>query len=169
MDSLFTKEQYAEDQKNAHSILYLHVMRASAMSFSFVSLLGAPVSLLVFRNRQQSTYQKVLISRSLVYSGRGLILGTAAGALMTWGRMRGMEEVEWQDRAQRILDNKGEVQTDWETLGAAGIGAVAGVVAVRRGALPVSVAQAALGGAGIGFSSGVLYMIGSFAAGRKPA
>ena len=163
------KEQYAEDQKNAYSILYLHVMRASAMSFSFLALLGAPISLLVSRNRQQSTYQKALLSRSLLYSGRGLVLGMAAGALMTWGRMRGREEIEWQDRAQRILDNRGEVQTDWETLGAAGVGAVVGVAAARRGALPVSVAQAALGGAGVGFSSGVLYMIGSFAAGRQPA
>jgi hypothetical protein len=169
MDSLFQKEQYAEDQKNAHAILYLHVMRASAMSFSFVSLLGAPISLLVSRNRQQSASQKALITRSIVYSSRGLVLGTAAGALMTWGRMRGREEIEWQDRSQRILDNKGEVQTDWETLGAASVGAVAGIVAARRGAIPVSVGQAALGGAGIGISSGVLYMIGSFATGRQPA
>jgi hypothetical protein len=169
MDSMFKKEQYAEDQKNARSILYLHVARASAMSLAFVSVVGVPISLLVSRNRQPKVDQKSLIARSILYSGRGLVLGVAGGALMTWGHMRGREEIEWQDRAQRILDNKGEVQTDWETLGAASVGAVAGVVAARRGALPVSVTQAALGGAGIGSSSGVLYMLGSFAAGRQPA
>jgi hypothetical protein len=169
MNSLFKKEGYAEDQRNAHAILYLHVMRASAMTFSFVSALGAPISLLVSRSHQQSIKINALILRTLVYSGRGLVLGTVAGALMTWGQMRGKEKIEWQDRSQRILGNEGEVQTDWEVLGAASVGAAAGVVAARRGAIPLNVGQAALGGAGVGFSSGILYMIASFAAGRKTA
>lgn len=88
---------------------------------------------------------------------------------MTWGRMRGREEVEWQDRSWRLLENKGEKDTDWETLGATGTGALAGMLAARRGVVPVSVGTAALGGAGIGLGSGVLFMVGTYAAGRKPA
>lgn len=88
---------------------------------------------------------------------------------MTWGRMRGRGEVEWQDRSWRLLENNGEVQTDWETIGATGVGAAAGIVAARRGVVPVSVGRAALGGAGVGLGSGVLFMIGTYAVGRKPA
>lgn len=69
--------------------------------------------------------------------------------------MRGKEEVEWQDRAWRILNNKGEMQTDWVTAGGVGAGAVVGVAAARRGALPLSTANAILGGAGAGSAIGM--------------
>jgi hypothetical protein len=88
---------------------------------------------------------------------------------MTWGRMRGREEIQWQDRAWRILQNEGEVKTDWVTIGGAGAGAVAGLVAARRGAVPASVGNAMLGGAGAGAAIGVPFMIGSFAVGRQPS
>lgn len=88
---------------------------------------------------------------------------------MTWGRMRGRSEIEWQDRSWRLLENKGEVDTDWETIGAMGGGALAGMTAARRGVVPLRVGQAALGGAGLGLGSGVLYMIATFVTGRKPA
>jgi hypothetical protein len=88
---------------------------------------------------------------------------------MTWGRMRGREDVEWKDRSWRILENNGEVKTDWVTLGGAGAGAVAGLVAARRGSVPMTVGPAVFGGAGVGIASGVPYMIASFAMGRKSA
>lgn len=169
MTSLFPHPQYAEDQPNARAILYLHVMRASAMTFSFLSVPYTGLSVLATRLRAQQPPSTTILTRTLLNSGRGLVFGIVAGAAMTWGRMRGREEVEWQDRSWRLLENKGEVDTDWETAGAAGVGALAGVVAARRGVVPVGVARAALGGAGLGLGSGVLFMIGTYAAGRKPA
>lgn len=169
MTSIFPHPQYAEDQPNARVILYLHVMRASAMTFSFLSLPYTGISLLRSRLRKQPMTTTTALSRVLLNSGRGLVLGTVAGAAMTWGRMRGREEVEWQDRSWRLLENKGEVQTDWETIGATGVGALAGVAAARRGAVLIPVRRAALGGAGLGLGSGVLFMIGTFMLGRKPA
>lgn len=83
--------------------------------------------------------------------------------------MRGREEIEWQDRSWRLLENRGEVDTDWESVAAAGGGAAAGTLAARRGVLPLKIGQAALGGAGVGSSSGVLFMIATYVAGRKPA
>lgn len=88
---------------------------------------------------------------------------------MTWGRMRGREEIEWQDRSWRILENKGEVHTDWMSLGGASAGAVVGLAAARRGRIPGTVSNAALGGAGVGMASGIPFMIGTYASGRKPA
>ncbi|KAJ4988775.1 hypothetical protein SVAN01_05752 [Stagonosporopsis vannaccii] len=168
MTSLFPHPEYAEDQPAAHAILYLHVMRASAMTFSFLSLPYTGISVLVSRLRGQPSTSSIL-ARTLLNSGRGLVLGTVAGAAMTWGRMRGREEIEWQDRSWRLLGNKGEVATDWETVGAAGVGAVAAAVGARRGVVPLGVARAALGGAGLGLGSGVLFMIGTLATGTRPA
>ena len=79
------------------------------------------------------------------------------------------EEIEWKDRSWRILENHGEVKTDWVTLGAAGTGAVGALIAARSGRVPITVGNAMLGGAGVGMGTGVPYMIASFASGRKPA
>jgi hypothetical protein len=103
--------------------------------------------------------------------------------------MRGREEIEWQDRAWRILENRGEVQTDWATMGGVGAGAAAGAVGARRGVVPGNVGKAMIGGAGAGSSVGksfgiscciwtlnadfcflgIPFMIATYAMGRKPA
>jgi hypothetical protein len=133
----------------------------------------------------------VLVARTLQSSGRAFAIGSVFGALATWGRMRGREDIEWKDRAWRILENKGEVQTDWVTLGGIGAGAFASAAAARRGAIPASVGSAMLGGAGAGSATGkhvkvshwilvpkftshllflgIPFMIATFAMGRKPA
>ena len=139
------------------------------MTFSFLSIPLTGLSLLATRLRKQPLSTRYALSRLLLKSGRGLVLGAIAGPVMTWGRMRSMEEVEWQDRSWRLLENRGEVRTDWETVGAAGVGAVAGVAAARRGKVALGVGRAALGGAGLGLGSGVLFMVGTFVAGRSPA
>ncbi|KAG9185163.1 hypothetical protein G6011_07707 [Alternaria panax] len=169
MTSLFPHPQYAKDQPYASSILYLHVMRASAMSFSFFSLLHFPFFIIAARSCKIPVQYNMILSRTLKAAGRGLVLGTAAGAFMTWGRMRDREEIEWKNRSWRILENNGEVKTDWITLGAAGGGAVATMFAARRGSLPLSMGRAVLGGAGVGMTSGVPYMNATFSSGRKPA
>lgn len=168
MTSLFPHPQYAEDQPSAYAILYLHVLRASAMTFSFLSLPYTGISILRSRIQHQPVSMNTVLSRTLLNSGRGLILGAVAGVAMTWGRMRGKSPVEWQDRSWRLLENKGEVNTDWETIGATGVGALTGLGVARRGVVPLSAARATLGGAGLGLGSGVLFMVGTYIVGRKP-
>lgn len=169
MTSLFPHPTYAEDQPYAHSILYLHVMRASAMSFSFFSLAQFPASLISARYNKRPIDYKLILARTLKTASRGLVLGTVAGVAMTWGRMRGRKEIEWKDRSWRILENAGEVKTDWVSLGSASAGAVAALMAVRRGRIDMPVGEAVLGGTAMGMAVGVPYMIASFVAGRKPA
>ncbi|KAF3045257.1 hypothetical protein E8E11_000380 [Didymella keratinophila] len=167
MTSLFPHPQYAEDQPSAHAILYLQVLRASAMTFSFLSLPHTGISILSSQVQHQPITVNTVLSKNLSNSGRSLILGAVAGVAMTWGRMRGKSEVEWQDRSWRLLENKGEIYTDWETIGATGVGALAGVAAARRGVVPLSAGRAALGGAGFGLGSGVLFVVGMYVAGRQ--
>lgn len=169
MTSLFPHAPFAEDQSHAHFILCLHVARASAMSFSFLSLVGAPASILISRLRQTPIEPRALLLRSLNYSGRGFAFGAVAGIVMTWGRMLGREDIEWKDRAWRVLENKGEEETDWVALGGAEVGAVVALVVARRGGLSLSAGRAMLGGAGVGAAAGVPYMVATFARRRKPA
>ena len=98
-------------------------------------------------------------------------MGTVFGFVSVWGRMRGREEIEWKDRAWRLLENKGELRTDWWTVGGAATGAVAGVLALRRGRIPVELTASTgmLGSAGVGMNAGVGYMFWSYANGRVPA
>lgn len=170
MTSLFPHPAHAEDQPYAHTILYLHVMRASAMSFSFLSMFQFPASLLASRLRGIPQPYSTLVARTLKMSGRGLILGTAAGAATTWGRMRGMEEIQWQDRTWRILENRGEVETDWVSLGGAGVGAAGGYLAARRGNGACEYVDCGFGCCGSWIcDGGAVYTIASFMLGRKQA
>ena len=139
------------------------------MSFSFFSLAQFPASLIAARYKKRPIDYSVILARTLKTTGRGFLLGTAAGAAMTWGRMRGREEIEWKDRSWRILENDGEVQTDWISLGSASVGATAALMAARRGRISMPVGAAVVGGLGAGMAAGVPYMVGTYVAGRKPA
>lgn len=171
MTSYFPHTAYAEDQPNAQAILYLHVARATAMSGSFLSLFTAPASLLVTRYRHAVPITpSALLSRLLIHSGRGLVIGSVLGVVATYGRMFGREEIEWQDRAWRLQENKGEEDTDVVSFQAAAVGAVGAGLAARSGRLyRVTTGNAVIGGAGLGMASGVGYMISTYARGRKPA
>jgi hypothetical protein len=83
--------------------------------------------------------------------------------------MRGRTEIEWQDRSWRLLENKGEVDTDWWASGGAAAGAVAGILATRRGKIPVGLGtgMAVLGSMGLGMNMGVGYMFYTFASGTR--
>ncbi|KAH7116880.1 hypothetical protein B0J11DRAFT_443168 [Dendryphion nanum] len=170
MTSLFLHPPYAEDQPSSHAILYLHITRATAMTASFASLISAPTSLFVSRYRYSTPMNLTnLTPRLLTHASRGLAIGTALGIAMTWSRMRGRDEIEWQDRAWRLLENGGEKETDWWVLGGAATGAVVGLAGVMRGKIPVGVGKSILGGAGVGMGVGVPYMVSTYARGRKPA
>ncbi|KAF2257114.1 hypothetical protein BU26DRAFT_36317 [Trematosphaeria pertusa] len=162
MTSLFPHAAYEEDQPHAHSILYLHTIRSGAMMGSFLSLITAPVSLLVSRYRHGTAFTlKTFLPRLLTHSGRGLVIGALFGALATAGRMWGREEIEWQDRAWRLQENKPQAGTDFWSLDNAALGAVAAVLVVRRGIIPggMGLGSVALGGAGLGMATGLGYMI----------
>ncbi|KAF2463495.1 uncharacterized protein BDR25DRAFT_108961 [Lindgomyces ingoldianus] len=157
MTSLFPHPPYAEDQPLSHEILYLHVIRAGAMMGSVFPLITAPSSLLVSRYRHATAFNaSTLIPRLLTHSARGLVIGSIFGVVATFARMRGREEIEWKDRSWRLIENKGQVEQDWWTLEGAVVGVITGVLAARRGKMPVGIGKAVLSGAGLGMASGFL-------------
>jgi len=180
MTSLFPHPPYAEDQPSAHTILYLHTTRAGAMAGTFIALLTAPTAHLVSQYRYPKSSPTVvstthtaptfLLNRVLTHSSRGLLLGALFGAAATFAHMRDREEIEWQDRTWRLLENKGEVRTDWVALGGSGVGALMAGEAIRRGlVVGMSGRMAVFGGAGLGMATGVGYMVSTYVRGRKPA
>lgn len=146
---------YAEDQPYAHSILTFHVIRAGAALGSIISAATASLSALYFGPRNLNT----LWTRLILHSSRGFVLGAVFGALAVTGRMWGREEIEWKDRSWRLLENQGQMETDNWLLAGAGIG-VAAALARRPGALQNKMATVALGGAGLGMTSGTIGYLG---------
>jgi hypothetical protein len=64
--------------------------------------------------------------------------------------MRGREEIEWQDRSWRLLENEGQLETDDWTVVGAGAGAILGANVAGLGW------RGPVGGMGLGTVGGML-------------
>ena len=152
MTSFVAHPAHAEDQPHAHSILTFHVLRAGAAAGSIVAAGTATLATLYAGPRTL----RGLGARLVGHSARGIALGTLFGGLALAGRMWGREDVEWQDRSWRLLENKGQMELDNWLLAGSGLGAAAAAVVLRRGALVGRV----LGGAGLGATAGTVGYLG---------
>ncbi|PWO28328.1 hypothetical protein PtrARCrB10_03080 [Pyrenophora tritici-repentis] len=75
---------------------------------------------------------------------------------MTTAHMHGREEMEWKDRSWGLLENKGELKTDWVTTSPrAHVRSQLYIIATQKGKIPLRVGNAVLGGAGMGSAAGV--------------
>lgn len=146
MSRYFPHAPYAEDQPLAHGILYNHVITRFV---TFNTILGAGV--LSVRRIIPYFRPKVAIpfTQALLFSAsRATLLALPLGVLATFGRMYGREEIEWQDRSWRLLENHGQLETDDWTYPSMIAGAAVG--AIRTGGW-----RGALGGAGLGSVAGM--------------
>jgi hypothetical protein len=144
MSRFFPHPPYAEDQPYGRTILTTHVL---ARGFTTGAGLGGATYLL---RRAFRPSPSLSLLRS---AGSGAIVGTGLLAVALVGRMRGREEIEWLDRSWRLLENRGQVETDdWVAVGT-GAGVV-GVLA-RDGLRTVGV-RGLLGGAGLGSLVGMV-------------
>ncbi|KAL5432601.1 hypothetical protein PMIN07_010543 [Paraphaeosphaeria minitans] len=167
MTSLFPHTTHAEDQPSAHAILYLHVWRATTMTCTFAAQLTAPASLLLSRYRHGTRFTGFAYGiRLLVHSARGLVIGSILGFPATYVHMFGREEIEWQDRAWRLQENREEELTDLTTLMGMVVAPVAFAATKARGRLGIGMTL--MGGIGVGAGTGMIRMIRTFAQGRNP-
>lgn len=134
MDKLFTQSAYAEDQTNAHAILTIHVLRAGVGVGSIISLASASLTTLLRKPRTLSQFTRRLIVHGARGVVGGLVFSTGALVLSMWGK----EQIEWQDRAWRLLASKSQTEADrWMVAGSVVCAAAMGMVVAgaRRGAL----------------------------------
>ncbi|CZR69544.1 uncharacterized protein PAC_19444 [Phialocephala subalpina] len=127
MSRLWPHPAYAEDQEYSHAILWTHVLTRAVTAGTVVGL-GIAGSVLALRQlpslkpRLPTSTIPTLLLRS---SGTGAVIATGILCIGLPLRMRGREEIEWQDRSWRLIENKGQVECDdWTYPGMLG-GAVA--------------------------------------------
>ena len=175
MSRYFPHSAYAEDQPLAHTILGVHVL---TRNFTVGAIAGGLVSGIrqvvpVLRKSAAkpapsatsvastaaaaATRMKPFAQRLVVSAANGSIIGLGLGSAMLVSRMYGREEIEWRDRSWRLLEHRGQLETDdWTYAGAAaGLGAVA-VARRNRPALAAAGWRGLLGAAALGSVGGTL-------------
>lgn len=160
MSQFWPHTPYAEEQPHSTAILTTHVLYRG---FQTGAIIGPAVGAaryafpIIFR-KTSSTPRTSLLPVLLRSTGTGAVWGTAILAVMLPIRMWGREDIEWQDRAWRLLENKGQVDVDdWGLVGTA-LGGL-GLLARRAGVRGLSW-RVGVGGLGMGSTAGVLgYMI----------
>ncbi|KAK7414714.1 hypothetical protein QQX98_006482 [Neonectria punicea] len=156
MSRFFPHTPYAEDQPLSRTILTTHVI---ARAITMNSLIAAGITTtrqLIPAFRPQAVTLS-FAPRLLRSASTGTLIAVGLGALMTGGRMFGREEIEWQDRSWRLLENKGQTETDDWTVAGAAAGAALGAVAGRNVGLGW---RGAVGGMGLGSVGGMLGYLG---------
>ncbi|KAF5023138.1 hypothetical protein F66182_4794, partial [Fusarium sp. NRRL 66182] len=128
MSRFLPHSSYAEEQPLAHTILTGHVIvRTVTLNTIIASGIATSRHLIPFlRPRTTSAVPLSLTPRLIRAASTGTVAALGMGALVTLGRMRGREEIEWRDRSWRLLENQGQLETDDWTLVGAGVGAFVG-------------------------------------------
>lgn len=147
MSTYFPHAPYAEDQPLAHTVLYTHVITRT-VTFNTILATGITTArhlIPYFRPKVPLPFTTGL----LLSCSRATLIALPLGALMTAGRMWGREEIEWQDRSWRLLENLGQMETDGWTYSSMAVGAAVGAVKVGGW-------KGAVGGAGLGSFAGMV-------------
>ncbi|KAI1169210.1 hypothetical protein F5B18DRAFT_646067 [Nemania serpens] len=149
MSRYFPHTAYAEDQPLAKTILTTHV---ETRAITTGTIIGAGI----FATREAiQRLRKTATPSTASAVPRSQLFFRAAGQSTLWtigivsiglvGRMWGREGIEWQDRSWRLMENKGQLETDDWTYGGMAAGLAATVLLKR----PVGWV-AALGSVGTG-------------------
>ncbi|KAI1876521.1 hypothetical protein JX265_004047 [Neoarthrinium moseri] len=173
MSRYFPHTAYAEDQPLSHTILTTHVL-TRAITMGTVIGAGSFTGKDIYRRLRGRPPVAMAMPRSQLFfraAGVSTLWTLGIVSLGLVGRMWGREEIEWQDRSWRLLENQGQVECDDWTYGGmlAGLGAAA-TVARPRGLLGV------LGLVGTGSLAGMFGYMGwrygvhggKFPTGEKP-
>lgn len=154
MNHIADHPAYAEDQPHAHLLLTTHVLHRAITAGSLLGILYGGGRFALSSSARTATTLPAILLRS---SSTGVLVSSGINALALAGRMYGREEIEWKDRSWRLLESRGQNQTDeWSAAGMVG-GAVGGVAVGRS--VGVAAYRAAVGGAGAGSVLGVVAMM----------
>ncbi|KAL6714886.1 hypothetical protein ACLMJK_007146 [Lecanora helva] len=156
MSTLWPHTLYAEDQPHATAILSTHVLFRGFQTGAVIGPLIGVARYAIRRHRAGPT--QLMFPTMIRSAGTGGIVGVGILALALVGRMQGREDIEWRDRAWRLLENKGQMEVDtWSLVGS---GAGAGAAAVWGRGSGIARIRGVVGGMGLGGTAGVLwYMV----------
>ncbi|KAG6058024.1 hypothetical protein E4U17_000578 [Claviceps sp. LM77 group G4] len=152
MSRFFPHTPYAEDQPLPYTILTTHVLTRGLTTGSLLGITLTSIRQLIPPLRRPGPN----LSRVLLASSTGSILGVGLMALALGGRMYGRDGIEWHDRSWRLLENKGQMEMDdWTYIGM-GLGGLGGVVGSGAAVRNLGRSRAVLGGIGAGGALGML-------------
>ncbi|KAM3545563.1 hypothetical protein ARSEF1564_001557 [Beauveria bassiana] len=133
MSRYFPHTAYAEDQPLARTILTTHVATRAVTLGTLLGVAATSARTVIPALRpkveQQQQQQQQPFAARLLRSCAGSILATlgVAGVGLVV-RMWGRDDIEWRDRSWRLLESKGQLETDDWTYG--GMGAAAATSAL---------------------------------------
>ncbi|KAM3491066.1 hypothetical protein MY3957_005632 [Beauveria namnaoensis] len=149
MSRYFPHTAYAEDQPLARTILTTHVATRAVTLGTLLGVAATSARTVIpaLRRPKVQQQQQQPFAARLLRSCAGSILATlgVAGVGLVV-RMWGRDDIEWRDRSWRLLESKGQLETDDWTYG--GMGAAAATSAL------VMVKAKAKTGAGEGAGAG---------------
>ncbi|KAI0537780.1 hypothetical protein GGR58DRAFT_470254 [Xylaria digitata] len=158
MSRYFPHPAYAEDQPLARTILTTHVETRAITTGTIIGA-GIIAAREAFRRLRKGAAPSTPITpRSQLYlraAGRSTLWTVGIVSVGLIGRMWGREEIEWQDRSWRLMENEGQLETDDWTYG----GMVAGLAATALLKRPVGWVTV-VGSVGAGSVAGTLGYLG---------
>ncbi|UNI18785.1 hypothetical protein JDV02_005035 [Purpureocillium takamizusanense] len=173
MSRLFPHTAYAEDQPLAHLILTTHVLTrgitAGALLGATLSAARHSIPSLRPRAASAAALAPPLPAKVLLGASSGSVAGLGILAVALAGRMRGREDVEWRDRAWRLLENEGQLETDDWTYAAMGLAAGTAVATGRVRALGWRALVGAMGLGSVGGMVGYMAWRYGFNGGKFPS
>ncbi|KAK1982705.1 hypothetical protein LZ30DRAFT_590033 [Colletotrichum cereale] len=175
MSRYFPHTAYAEDQPLARTILTVHVLARGYTAGAVVGLGASAVGGLYTRIRGAKAASPAPLTttlrsaRLLRSTGTASAVGLGLMGIALAGRMRGRDDIEWRDRAWRLMANEGQLETDDWTYGGATTGLLAAAATPRMRA--VGGLRAVAGAAGLGSVAGTVgYLVWRYGVhGRKHA
>ncbi|KAI0434720.1 hypothetical protein F5Y09DRAFT_337387 [Xylaria sp. FL1042] len=158
MSRYFPHPAYAEEQPLARTILLTHVETRAVTTGAIIGagIFGTREALR--RVRKAAAPTTLTAPHSQLYlrvAGRSVLWTIGIVSIGMVGRMWGREEIEWKDRSWRLMESKGQLETDDWTYG----GMVAGLAATALLKRPVGWV-ATVGAVGTGSVAGVLGYMG---------
>jgi hypothetical protein len=157
MSRLFPHPPYAEDQPLARTILTTHVLTRGIQTGSLLGLVTGTSLHTLRRFNILTPSTHTLITTLLRSTGVGAAVGFGLMAVATPMRIWGREEIEWQDRSWRLLENKGQVECDDYTYPGMAVGLALAAASQRGRALGW---RGAAAGAGLGSVVGMMGYMG---------
>ncbi|KAJ3104009.1 hypothetical protein HDU96_009073 [Phlyctochytrium bullatum] len=134
MNRVFEVAEMTEDQQHSKVILHLHVTsRCILLSSAALSSLSVLASLLTRRSAKWPLFKGIARSQTAA-----TLVGLGAGPVLTEVRMQGTQEIEWQDRAWRLLNSQSQIEVD--EFAGTGMAVGAGMALLIGGIVPRTLA-----------------------------
>lgn len=149
MSRYFPHTAYAEDQPLSKTILSTHVITRTITLSTIIASGITTTRQLIPYFRPAGANLTPFATRLVLSASTGTVAALGIGACMVAGRMFGREAIEWQDRAWRLRENLGQMETDDWTYACMGLGGAVGLKTVGGW-------RGAVGGMGLGSVVGML-------------